>query len=361
MSNGEYAIKKNPDLTYVSREIATKSGNIRYISKVFNLKDFRDFYNEQKNKKVYEVIRESSTQEVTAIYNQESKGFSIRIQRFSKETGAPHNQSFSFHGGALIHFIKFLESLDLLDLTSKDNLRFTNTNTDELIERKNAFSKLLQGSQSLNPNQLFELFNKLASDEKNKLFQKFIDNIESFDAESLNAAIKQKEYKESLSDLTKLLEIESSKNFLDQVENDAILNKYKAGQPEKVFHQWIEKNLWVFGVEYYKKHSFRKIGEDNSEADIVLETADGFISLIEVKRPRADYPLFRYDVSHRCYYPTSGFSEAIGQCLIYLQRIEDYKKSIESEHSVRVLRPRVQLVLGRSREFKNDEKKALHF
>ena len=157
MSNGEYAIKKNPDLTYVSREIATKSGNIRYISKVFNLKDFRDFYNEQKNKKVYEVIRESSTQEVTAIYNQESKGFSIRIQRFSKETGAPHNQSFSFHGGALIHFIKFLESLDLLDLTSKDNLRFTNTNTDELIERKNAFSKLLQGSQSLNPNQLFEL------------------------------------------------------------------------------------------------------------------------------------------------------------------------------------------------------------
>ncbi len=113
MSDGKYAINKKPDITYVSQAIG-KDNNIRYISKVFDLKDFKDFYYDQKDKKVYEVIRESSTQEITAIYNENTTDFSIRIQRFSKKTGAPHNQSFSFHGGALIRFLRFLESIDLL-------------------------------------------------------------------------------------------------------------------------------------------------------------------------------------------------------------------------------------------------------
>jgi len=360
MSNGEFAIKKNPDLTYVSRAVG-RSGNIRYISKTFALKDFKDFYFDQKSKKVFEVIRENSVQEITAIYNQETTGFSIRIQRFSKVTGAPLNQSFSFHGGALVRFVKFLESLDLLDMASKENLRFTDRVSDELIQRKKDFSRFLRGSQPLTPDQLLQLFNKLNNIERNVVFQKFIEGIDDFDVENLNAAIKQKEYKKALGDLDNLLKAEAGSDFIEKVKNSEDLNKYHANQPEKIFHKWIENNLWVFGVEYYKKHQFRKIGNDNSEADIVLETPDGFISLIEIKRPLAGHSLFRYDSSHRCYFPTSGFSEAIGQSLIYLQRIDDYKKSIESEHSVRVLRPRVQLILGRSNKFNEDEKKALHF
>ncbi|OGZ04929.1 MAG: hypothetical protein A2845_04285 [Candidatus Lloydbacteria bacterium RIFCSPHIGHO2_01_FULL_49_22] len=360
MSNGEYAIKKDPALTYVSRAIG-KDGNIRYISKVFELKDFKDFYNDQKEKKVFEVIRESAVQEITAIYNQDTTGFSLRIQRFSKDTGIPHNQSFSFHGGALTRFIKFLESLDLLDLTSKENLKFTDQNVSELVERKNAFSQLLHGSQALTSDQLFQLFNKLGTAERNSLFQKFIENIDALDVESLSAAIKQKEHKEAIANLEYLLSIESDVNFLEAIKGNGALKKYHANQPEGVFHKWIGANLWVFGVEYYKKHTFRKIGEDNSEADIVLETPDGFISLIEVKRPSVGSPLFRYDTSHRCHFPTSPFSEAIGQSLIYLQRIEDYKKTLSIQHSVRILRPRVQLILGRSDAFTEDEKKALHF
>jgi hypothetical protein len=47
--------------------------------------------------------------------------------------------------------------------------------------------------------------------------------------------------------------------------------------------------------------------------------------------------------------------------LIYLQRIEDYKKSLEEKHSVRILRPRIRLVIGRTKYFKKEENEALHF
>lgn len=360
MNDGEYAKNKNPNITYVSRPIG-KEGNIRYISKVFDLKDFKDFYYEQKAKKVFEVIRETSTQEITAIYNEDTTGFSVRIQRFSKKTGAPQNQSFSFHGGALTRFIKFLESLGMIDLSSRQNLRFTDEKIDEVIERGKALTQLPEGSQRLTPEQLFQLFNNIDKAEKNKLFQKFIDNIDLYEIESLDAAIKQKEYKKSLKVLEKLMEIENNTNFLELVKLDDELNKYKADQPEKIFHNWVENNLWIFGVEYHKKHPFRKIGEDNSQADIILETPDGFLSLIEIKRPNPKYYLFRYDKSHRCYFPTSNFSEAIGQCLIYLQRIENFKKTLEQEHSVRILRPRIRLIIGRTKDFNKEENEALHF
>ena len=360
MSEGKYAINKKTDLTYVS-QLVGKHSNIRYISKVFDIEDFKDYYYSSKDKKVFEVIRESARQEITAIYDQDTTGFSIRIQRFSKETGAPHNQSFSFHGGALIKFIKFLETIDILDLSSSGKMRFTDKYVDDLLERKNAFKQIVNKAISIKPEQLLELFNNLESEDRNILFQKFIDNIESYEAENLDAAIKQKEYKQSLKHLERLLEIEKDIDFIEQVKSDAELSQYNENQPEKILQNWIESNLWIFGVEYHKKHDFSKIGEDNSKADIVLETADGFLSLIEIKRPIVKSKMFRYDKSHRSYFPASSFSEAIGQCLIYLQRIEDFKKSVESEHSVRILRPRVRLIIGRSNEFIQGEIEALHF
>jgi len=359
MESGEYAIKKNPNLTYISKAVG-KSGNIRYISKVFDLKEFKDFYFDKKNKKIFEVIRESSVQEITAIYNQETTGFSVRIQRFDKTNGKPLNQSFNFHGGALTRFIKFLESLDLLDLSSKENLKFTDVKIDEQIEKKKAFSKLINGSTSLSSEQLFQIFNSLDKTGKIKIFEKFIQNIDDYESENLDAAIKQKEYKKAIKNLETLLELSGRSDFIELVGTDENLKNYRANQQEKIFHNWIESNLWIFGVEYFKKYPFRKIAEDDSQADIILETADGFLNMLEVKRPDTD-ALFRYDNSHRCYFPSAHFSEAIGQCLIYLQRIEDYKKALEKEQSVRILRPRIRLVIGRTKDFNQEQIDALHF
>lgn len=152
--------------------------------------DFKDFYYNQKNKKVYEVIRESSTQEITAIYDEDTKGFSIRIQRFSKMTGAPHNQSFSFHGGALSKFLRFLESIDLLEFPTKGGTQFTEEHINDLIERKKVLNEVLNNSNSLPPEFIYAFFNALNKKQKSNLLKNFIINIDSYDAESLDAAIK---------------------------------------------------------------------------------------------------------------------------------------------------------------------------
>lgn len=360
MNDNEYTIKKNPAVTYISRSVVNDK-NIHYISKVFDIDEFKDFYYEQKSKKVYEVIRESARQEITAIYDADSTGFSIRIQRFSKTTGAPQNQSFSFHSGAFRRLLKFIESLDLFDFSNDHNIKLSDHQVDELIERKKILTNVLNGSLSLSPEQLLQLFKNVDEPSKKTLLSKFIENIESYEAETLYAAIKQREYKLSLNSLGKMLDLSLKADFLDLVKNTESLRPYSALQREKVYQNWIEKNLWIFGVDYHKKHPFRKIASDNSQADIVLETVDGFLSLIEIKQPIPKNKLFRYDTSHRCYFPTSDLSEAIGQCLIYLQRIEDYKKNIESEYSVRVLRPRVKLIIGRTHNFNDNEREALHF
>ena len=360
MNSGEYAKNKNPELTYVSKPISPDK-DIRYISKVFTVDEFKEFYTDKKERKVYEVIRENSIQEITAIYHEETTGFSLRIQRFSKKTGLPLAQSFCFNGGALRRFVKFLESIDLLDLSAKQNLRFADKHIDDVVERKKAINQIVNSESPLPIEQLLDLLNQLQKSDKSILLQKFIENIDLYEFESLDAAIKQKEYKKSLQALELLLSYHKNDNFIELVNSDTSLDRYKANQPEKIFQNWIENNLWVFGVEYHKKYPFRKIGEDGSQADILLETADGFISLIEVKRPIEKTRLLRYDKSHRCLYPSVDLSEAIGQCLIYLQRIEDFKKSIESDQSVRVLRPRVRLIIGRTTELSQLEKDSLHF
>jgi len=360
MSSGKYAKNKKPDLTYVSKPVC-EDKDVRYISKVFSLDEFKDFYYDKKQKKVYEVIRENSVQEITAIYNQETTGYSLRIQRFSKKTGAPQNQSFSFGGGDLKRFIKFIESIDLLDLSVKQNIKFTDEYIDETIERKKIINQIINSKNSLSTDEIFGLINNLQRSDKSDLLKKFIDNIDLYEFENLDAAIKQKEYKKSLLALEKIISLHEKDNFIEYINSDETLIDYKANQPEKVFQNWIEKNLWVFGVEYNKKHPFRKIGEDGSQADIILETADGFLSLIEIKRPISKSKLLRYDNSHRCYYPSSTLSEAIGQCLIYLQRIEDFKKTIENNHSVRILRPRVRLIIGRTNDLEPQEREFFHF
>ena len=90
-----------------------------------------------------------------------------------------------------------------------------------------------------------------------------------------------------------------------------------------------------------------------------MESMDGFLDLIELKRPRLEYDIFKYDKSHLCYYPSADLSKVIGQCLFYLQKMDEYKLLLEKEFKVRLLRPRIKIILGRSNEFDDDQLEAL--
>ncbi|KKQ60346.1 MAG: hypothetical protein US81_C0023G0008 [Parcubacteria group bacterium GW2011_GWE2_38_18] len=354
----EFGKNKNPSMTYISNAVG-RDKNIRYISKVFDIEDFKDFYTDKINKKVYEVIRESGRQEITAIYNEDTSKFSIRIQRFSKESGLPHCQSFSFWGGSLIKFIKFIESLDAFNYSIKDKIKLTDQQVDGLIERKRKLQQLINATDDLSSTEFEYIFKNLKTKDKIEIFKKNLDIMSKVEIENFEAAIKQKEYKKAIDDFEKLLQLEEDGNIVFDIQKHSELTKYFAGQPEKIFQIWLENNLWVFGVEYYKKHSFSVISSDGSKADLVMETADGFINLIELKRPKLQYELFNYDSSHRNYYPTKDFSQSISQCLIYLKRLEEFKTTLEKNQQTKILRPMIKLIIGRTNNFSSEEKQAL--
>lgn len=88
-----------------------------------------------------------------------------------------------------------------------------------------------------------------------------------------------------------------------------------------------------------------------------METTDGFIDLIELKRP--DLELFDFDKSHNSYYPSRDLSKALGQCMNYLKVLDDYKLIIEKEYKFKVLKPRVKIIMGRTNSFNDAKNEAL--
>lgn len=355
-ASNQYAKNKSVSRTYVGKSLTVKNtdgttAEKRYVTKVFDIEDFREFYKEQKSKKIVQVLREGQRQEVVAILDKDSRNFSLRIQRFSKDTGVPHCQSFSFHSGALIKLIDFIDSLGFIDFTDKSYFKLE----DRDIQQQKKFwlqnKDLVDGIKRFDAGLLRRLLAKVADKQR---LQMIIDSLTDIDIENLGATIRQTSHKKALKDLERLLELEHSGDVVAAVRTTPDFAQYRAGKPEDVFRRWLEGNLWVFGVEYYRKHEWRIVADD-AIADLVMETADGFIDLIELKRPKLTYPLLIKHSSHNGYYASGQLSQAIGQSLLYLRRLSEMKAAIENRHDTRVLCPRVKLVVGRSNGFTADQ------
>lgn len=356
----EYSINKLPNRTYIGKAIKVKNDDgliseKRYITKVFDIEDFQEFYKDLKKKQVVKVLREGQREEVTAIIDSDSGKFSLRIQRFTKNTGMPHCQSFSFHSGALIKLIDFIGSLGFIDFSNKNYFKLEDKEIKNIKEFWLNNNEVINNIKNFNLELVKNIFSKIANEKKLGLI---IDSLSEIEIENLDATIKQAKYKKSIKDLEELLGLEEKEDIVKNIKNYPELSSYIAKQPEEIFKKWIENNLWVFGIEYFKKHNWRIISND-SVADIIMETADGFIDLIELKRPKISGSLFIYDNSHKGYYPSSKFSQSIGQCLLYLKKLDEQKNNIEEIRSTKVLKPRIKLIIGRTNNFKDEEIEAM--
>ncbi len=193
------------------------------------------------------------------------------------------------------------------------------------------------------------------ADENDKL-QLVLAALNDNEIQNLHASIRQAQHQKALRDLQKLLQLEEQHSICELIQEEKDLSIYKAGQPEKIFQNWIEKNIWTLGIDYIKKHPARQIGM-SSESDLIMETTDGFIDLIELKRPKFD--LLDYDNSHKSYYPSKELSKVIGQCLNYQKIMDDYKHNIEKSYRVKLIKPRVKIIIGRTNKFNDDQHEAL--
>ena len=195
------------------------------------------------------------------------------------------------------------------------------------------------------------------SDKKN-IVDILLESLEELSLEDLPAAFKLKTYKQEYNNLELLLKLEKEGDLLSEIKEIPNLKNYIAGQPEAIFQEWIERNIqWIFGVEYkIHKTNIRKIAL-SSTADLVMESMDGFIDLIELKRP--SHIILNEDKSHKSYYPAAELSKALGQCGHYLKKMDEYKLQLQSEHKVKVLRPRIKIIIGRTNEYIEEQYEAL--
>jgi hypothetical protein len=217
--------------------------------------------------------------------------------------------------------------------------------SSKFIETTDEINVLIQKFEQDDLETISLFLQKFESDEKIKGLLLSLNKIE---IENLRGAFHHKYMKEEILILEKLIELELSNKITTEIDNYPELIKYKAGQPEKIFQNWIENNLWVFGIEYVKQHDARKIALF-SEGDLLMESVDGFLDLIELKRPK--HSLLKYDDSHSCYYPHNDLSIVLGQSLFYLQKLSEYKLNLEKEYKTKVLMPRVKIIIGISNDF----------
>jgi hypothetical protein len=232
-------------------------------------------------------------------------------------------------------------------------IKNTKTKSSKFIETTDEINLLLDQLKDHDLETILSLLEKFKSEEKIKGLLNALTDLE---IENLHGAYHHRIIQSEISNLEMLLELESKKDITNEIQKHSNLTKYIARQPEKIFQNWIESNIWIFGVEYIKKHDVNKIALF-SEGDLLMESVDGYLDLIELKRPSQD--VFKYDKGHKCYYPHPDLSQVIGQSLFYLQKLEEYKLIIEREHNVKVIMPRIKIIVGRNNEFKNEQKDCL--
>lgn len=147
--------------------------------------------------------------------------------------------------------------------------------------------------------------------------------------------------------------VKHAKNVKALGELDALLQDEAR---ELMLQAWIQQNTWVFGVEYINFFDTSKIGI-HSDSDFIVESLDEYADLIELKK--SEFKLFNYDASHKNYYPTSELSQALGQSIEYLKVMEDHRHILKDQDNIKVLKPRIKIVIGRSSQMTEKEREAL--
>ncbi len=128
---------------------------------------------------------------------------------------------------------------------------------------------------------------------------------------------------------------------------------------ESNWQRFFEEHDWILGSEFVQMLE-REIDVDHI-ADFLVQAYDGFLDLIEIKRPGGTMRFWADALDHGHHVPHSDLTKAITQAQRYIFEVEreaNSVKTLERMQGVKAVKPRCTLVYGRSRDWTAEQTEA---
>lgn len=153
-----------------------------------------------------------------------------------------------------------------------------------------------------------------------------------------------------LAGLENRMRLEAIREFEQMLANDLV---------EQDWQKWFARNQWVLGSDIVEILDERQIDTANI-TDYLVEAHDGFLDIIEIKRPEGRLHFWADALDHGNYVPSSDLTKAVTQATKYIYEIERESNSIKFRERVgiKTVKPRCILIFGRSNDWDNDQKEA---
>jgi len=119
---------------------------------------------------------------------------------------------------------------------------------------------------------------------------------------------------------------------------------------EGPWQQWFQTNSWVLGSQFVRILDERQI-DTLHISDFLMEAYDGFLDVVEIKRPEGGLNFWSPTLDHGNYVPSTELTKAVAQASRYIYEIEREANSVkflQRVGGVKTVKPRCILVFGRS-------------
>lgn len=129
---------------------------------------------------------------------------------------------------------------------------------------------------------------------------------------------------------------------------------------EAAWQKWFSANSWVLGTEFVRVLDERAIDPENV-ADYLVQAYDGFLDIVEIKRPGGTMRFWAPTMDHGNYVPSTDLIKAVTQSTQYIFEVEreiNSQKFFERVGEVRTVKPRGVLVFGRSDGWNEEQRRA---
>jgi len=129
---------------------------------------------------------------------------------------------------------------------------------------------------------------------------------------------------------------------------------------EQKWQEWLKQNDWVLGSEFVRILDEREVDTANI-TDYLMQAYDGFLDIIEIKRPEGSLRFWMEAQDYGNYVPSSDLIKAITQATKYIYEVEREANSVkflERVGNVKTIKPRCILIFGRSNDWNNKQKEA---